>query len=252
MNVRGVRIEVLPVIPQEAGTQVTAAALSPGASVNEQSVRNAAATAIAEAVGRGAASIALPAFGVGVGLSAVASGKIMVQEAIRAARAGSTSLRRIILCCPDPEAFDDFRDTVSGYIRHMLDVLIWGPFVTVDAIIEVSEGVVVISRSNPPLGFALPGGFVDYGESLEVAVRRESMEETGLDLLDLKQFHTYSDPSRDPRFHTISTVFTARATGAPQAGDDAAGVRVVSIQEIPRLSFAFDHGLVLRDWLAGR
>jgi 8-oxo-dGTP diphosphatase len=107
-----------------------------------------------------------------------------------------------------------------------------------------------VERSNPPFGFALPGGFVDYGESLEEAVRREATEETGLELSDLRQFHTYSDPSRDPRFHTVSTVFAAKAGGSPRAGDDAAAVRVVKPEEVPGLAFAFDHGKVLADWLS--
>jgi ADP-ribose pyrophosphatase YjhB (NUDIX family) len=129
-------------------------------------------------------------------------------------------------------------------------VLTWGPLVVVDAIIEVAGGIVLVERSNPPFGFALPGGFVDYGESLEEAVRREASEETGLELADLAQFHTYSDPSRDPRFHTVSTVFTARAAGSPRAGDDAAAVRVVKPEEVPGLAFAFDHGKMLADWLS--
>jgi ADP-ribose pyrophosphatase YjhB (NUDIX family) len=141
---------------------------------------------------------------------------------------------------------------VNGYLRHLMEVLIWGPYVTVDAIIEVPAGIVLVERSNPPLGFALPGGFVDYGESLEAAVRREAMEETGLELHDLNQFHTYSDPSRDARFHTITTVFSARAQGIPKAGDDAANVRVVTVSEMEGLKFAFDHGLILKEWLASR
>jgi ADP-ribose pyrophosphatase YjhB (NUDIX family) len=141
-----------------------------------------------------------------------------------------------------------FAKTANGYLRHMLDVLIWGPFVTVDAIIEVPTGIVLVKRSNPPLGYALPGGFVDYGESLEAAVHREAMEETGLELQDLKQFHTYSDPTRDPRFHTITTVFSARAVGTPRAGDDAAEVHIVQRDSLDGLSFAFDHGQVLKEW----
>lgn len=141
---------------------------------------------------------------------------------------------------------------MNGYIRHFLDVLLWGPFLTVDAIIEVSGGIVLVQRSNPPLGFALPGGFVDYGETLEEAVRRESREETDLELLDLAQLHTYSDPSRDPRFHTVTTVFTARADGTPRAGDDAAGIQVVAHARIKSMSFAFDHAQVLSDYLARR
>ncbi|MCX5708475.1 MAG: NUDIX hydrolase [Candidatus Omnitrophica bacterium] len=124
------------------------------------------------------------------------------------------------------------------------------PFLTVDAIIEVEGGIVIIKRSNPPFGFALPGGFVDYGESLEQAVTREAKEETGLEITDLKQFHTYSDPRRDPRFHTVGTVFVCQAKGEPRAGDDAAEAKVVSPAEIKGLEFAFDHRLILRDYLA--
>ncbi|MDD5116607.1 MAG: NUDIX hydrolase [Candidatus Omnitrophica bacterium] len=120
-----------------------------------------------------------------------------------------------------------------------------------DAIIELPEGIVVIKRSNPPFGWALPGGFVDYGESLEEAVKREAKEETGLDLTGIKQFHTYSDPQRDPRFHTIGTVFIAKAKGKPKAGDDAAGLKVVKRQELEKMDFAFDHKKIIRDYLGG-
>ncbi|MCX5706316.1 MAG: NUDIX hydrolase [Candidatus Omnitrophica bacterium] len=124
-----------------------------------------------------------------------------------------------------------------------------GPFSTVDAIIELAEGVVIIKRSNPPFGWALPGGFVDYGESLEDAVVREAKEETSLDLTEIKQFHTYSDPQRDPRFHTIGTVFIAKAKGKPVAGDDAAGIKVIKLSEIKNSDFSFDHKKILEDYL---
>ncbi|MDD5478038.1 MAG: NUDIX hydrolase [Candidatus Omnitrophica bacterium] len=124
-----------------------------------------------------------------------------------------------------------------------------GPYVTVDAIIELSEGIVIIQRSNPPFGWALPGGFVDYGESLEDAVTREAKEETNLDLTEVQQFHTYSDPQRDPRFHTVGTVFIARAKGTPKAGDDAAGLKIIKLSEIKDIDFAFDHKKILGDYL---
>ena len=97
-----------------------------------------------EAVVRRLETLALPAVGRSQGISPVISAKILVQEAIRVARAGGTSLRKIFLCCPDEKAFKSFEKTVRGYLRHFLDVLIWGPFVTVDAIIQVPAGIVLI------------------------------------------------------------------------------------------------------------
>ncbi len=256
MNVRGVQIVVVRSAADAAGAELAVseqdAALPPGAPPDERRMRSACAAGLTEAVVRRLETVALQAFGVTQGVSPVISGKILVQEAIRVARAGESNLRRIFLCCPDEKAFKRFDKAVHGYLRHFLDVLIWGPFVTVDAIIQVPAGIVLVERSNPPLGFALPGGFVDYGESLEDAVLREAREETGLELLDLEQFHTYSAPARDPRFHTITTVFSARAEGEPHAGDDAAAARVVPLSAIGSLSFAFDHGHVLEEWAKKR
>jgi 8-oxo-dGTP diphosphatase len=125
------------------------------------------------------------------------------------------------------------------------------PTPTVDIIIETAEGrVVLIRRKNPPHGWALPGGFVDYGETLAAAARREAREETGLDVELTELFHCYSDPKRDARLHTVSTVFVARASGAPQAGDDAAGVGTFALGELPDL--AFDHATILSDYRAYR
>jgi len=121
------------------------------------------------------------------------------------------------------------------------------PRITVDIIIEVEGGIVLIKRKNPPYGWAIPGGFVDYGESLETAAVREAKEETGLDIEDLHQFHTYSDPGRDPRGHTISTVFIARAKGIPRASDDAADIGVFTEDNLPK-DIAFDHRDILRDY----
>ncbi|MBI3354842.1 MAG: NUDIX hydrolase, partial [Nitrospirae bacterium] len=90
------------------------------------------------------------------------------------------------------------------------------PLPTVDIIIELKDkGIVLIRRKNPPHGWAIPGGFVDYGESLEYAAVREAREETSLNVELIRQFHTYSDPRRDARLHTISTVYIARAKGEP-------------------------------------
>jgi len=198
-------------------------------------------------------SIAFPALGCGVGgFPLLASAKIMAQEVYRHLREEKSGLKEIIFCLYDKETLAIFNKGVVGYLEYIIQKLQRGPFTTVDAIIEVEDGIVVIERSNPPFGFALPGGFVDYGESLEQAVTREAKEETGLELLDLKQFHTYSEPNRDPRFHTIGTVFIAKAKGKPKAGDDAAGLEVVNLKEIAKLDFAFDHKQIIQDYLAYR
>ncbi|MGA2766054.1 MAG: NUDIX domain-containing protein [Spirochaetia bacterium] len=255
-KVRGVEIEAVRASAADVEAEMIASEEPlPGAAgpSDEGAVRAACARALVEAQVRRLSSVALPAFGARPGgISLVAVAKIMVQEAIRVARAGPSSVRRIVLCFPLEDGFETFSRTVNGYVKHFLDVLLWGPFLTVDAVIEVSGGIVLVQRSNPPLGFALPGGFVDYGESLEEAVRREAREETGLELLDLEQLHTYSDPHRDPRFHTVTTVFMARADGTPRAGDDAAAIRVAAPAEVEGLSFAFDHAQVLHDYLARR
>ncbi len=122
------------------------------------------------------------------------------------------------------------------------------PLPTVDVIIEVDGGIVLIRRRNPPHGWALPGGFVDYGESLEAAAVREAREETSLDVALTGQLGAYSDPARDPRQHTISVVFTARATGAPRGADDAAEARIFSRERLPE-PLAFDHARILADYL---
>jgi 8-oxo-dGTP diphosphatase len=124
------------------------------------------------------------------------------------------------------------------------------PVPTVDLIIRAAGGIVLVRRSFPPLGWALPGGFVDAGETLEASARREALEETGLTVRLVRQFHTYSDPARDPRRHTISTVFLADADGAPRGGDDAAEARVFPPGDLPPL--VFDHEQILADYLSGR
>ncbi len=122
------------------------------------------------------------------------------------------------------------------------------PFPTVDIIIEMEKGgIVLIKRKNPPYGWALPGGFVDYGESLEAAAVREALEETSLEV-DLKcQLGAYSDPERDPRQHNISVVFVAKASGIPRAGDDAGAVGIYESKSLPD-RLAFDHEKILQDY----
>ena len=125
-----------------------------------------------------------------------------------------------------------------------------GPFVTVDACIETPGGLVLIRRKFEPIGWALPGGFVDPGEELSIACRREAKEETGLDIEIVSQLFTYSDPRRDPRKHTISTVFAASSGGTPAGGDDAAEARVFAEGDIPWGELVFDHAEIVRDYLS--
>jgi ADP-ribose pyrophosphatase YjhB (NUDIX family) len=194
--------------------------------------------------------LAFPALGCGTGgFPLLASAKIMAQEVLKYLREEETGLKEIIFCLFDQEAYDIFNKGVIGYLSYVTQKLSAGPYTTVDAIIEINGGIVVIERSNPPFGLALPGGFVDYGESLEDALMREVKEETNLSVTKIKQFHTYSDPNRDPRFHTIGTVFIVETKGISKAGDDAAGLRIIKKDEILKLDFAFDHKRILQDYL---
>ena len=124
------------------------------------------------------------------------------------------------------------------------------PLPTIDIIIELTGGgVVLIERKNIPYGWALPGGFVDYGESLEAAAVREAKEETSLEVQLIEQFYTYSDPSRDPRQHTISTVYIATAHGVPQGADDAKRAKIFTKSQLPS-PIVFDHSRILSDYFA--
>ena len=122
------------------------------------------------------------------------------------------------------------------------------PLPTVDIIIEIAGGIILIERKNEPFGWAIPGGFVDYGESLEMAAAREAMEETSLSVDNLRLVGCYSDPGRDKRHHTISTVYAATGHGTPLAADDAASLRVFPVDSLPQ-DLCFDHRQILDDYL---
>ncbi len=125
------------------------------------------------------------------------------------------------------------------------------PFPTVDIIIELNDQphrpIILIERVNPPYGWALPGGFVDYGESVETAAVREAKEEVSLEVELIEQFCVYSDPSRDTRQHTLSVVFIATALGIPQAADDAKNVSIFHLWDLPKI-LCFDHHKILEDY----
>lgn len=122
------------------------------------------------------------------------------------------------------------------------------PLLTVDAVIRTPEGLVLVRRRYPPLGWALPGGFVEVGETVEAAVVREAREETGLAIRDLWLVGVYSDPARDPRFHTVSVVFGARSDGRPEGGDDARTARAFPDGMLPT-PIVFDHARIIADFL---
>jgi O-acetyl-ADP-ribose deacetylase (regulator of RNase III)/ADP-ribose pyrophosphatase YjhB (NUDIX family) len=229
---------------------IHAATMSMDFKTDEIKIRDAARNTLKVAEELKIKSLAFSALGCGVGgFDYLASAKIMSQEILKHLRETKSTLKEIIFCLYDKEAFDIFNKGVISYLEYVTEKLQTGPFTTVDAIIEIDDGIIVIKRSNPPFGWALPGGFVDYGESLEDAVIREAKEETGLDLEELRQFHTYSTPTRDPRFHTIGTVFIAKGKERPKAGDDAASLKVVKLEDIQDLDFAFDHKKIIQDYI---
>jgi ADP-ribose pyrophosphatase YjhB (NUDIX family) len=123
------------------------------------------------------------------------------------------------------------------------------PFPTVDIIIRAGNGIVLIERKNPPYGWAIPGGFVDYGESLETAAVREAKEETNLDVRLVSQFRAYSEPDRDPRHHTISVVFIADGEGTLKAADDALTAKIFNLDDLPE-TMAFDHRRICTEYFS--
>jgi 8-oxo-dGTP diphosphatase len=132
------------------------------------------------------------------------------------------------------------------------------PYLTTDGIVEIYDeseqflGIVLIQRKNTPLGLALPGGFVDVGESVEDAVVREMREEISLDVEIQELFGVYSDPARDKRFHTVSVVYLCKAYGVPLGADDAKEAMLVKVKDIELDKLVFDHGHILQDYLKSR
>jgi ADP-ribose pyrophosphatase YjhB (NUDIX family) len=266
MNIRGVDVRVAVRLPR--GLEAGGIVISGQAPLRQRKAANVAVWPLDEerpagpsalraayacvlercSVGKGG-TVVLPFYAAGLELSAAA--RIAAQEIFRFIRApGQSRLPgTIVLWVAGVRGASRVRKIVEGYLGHIRNVLAWGPFVTVDTIIEAGAGVVLIRRKNPPFGWALPGGFVDYGESLEEAAAREAAEETGLRVHNLRQMHTYSAPGRDPRFQTVTTVFVAAAKGRPKAASDAGDARIFRRNEWKKLDMAFDHREVLEDYL---
>lgn len=214
-------------------------------------IRQSCASALKVAEELKLASISFPALGCGVGkFNKKLAARIMFEEIIKVAIKDETTLEEISYCLYDAPAYEEFKAYVEDCYYHFREDLGWGPYFTTDCIVEMSEGIVMIDRGHPPFGWAIPGGFMERGESAEESVRREIMEETGLELENLRQFHTYSNPSRDPRFHTVTTTFIATGIGTPRFGDDAAGIKIVPYHNLLEGEYAFDHMEIIRDYLA--
>ncbi len=136
--------------------------------------------------------------------------------------------------------------------------MIQTPYLTVDGIVELYntdeqfQGIVLIERLNTPQGLALPGGFVDIGETVEHAVVREMKEEISLDVTIKSLLGVYSDPMRDQRFHTVSIVYVCKAYGTPKGDDDAKEAFVYSLDTLPLDRLVFDHARIVSDYLVHR
>ncbi len=184
------------------------------------------------------------------GFSLTDVAKIFSEEIMKVSYPVSGLESVIFLFCNQRD-IKKFKETFNSHQGYILRKISRIPIPTVDAIIPISGSkILLIRRKNPPFGWALPGGFLEYNESLEDCVRREVEEETGLKVKELMQFHTYSKPGRDPRFHTVSTVFVVKTEGTPQAGSDARDFGIFPLDALPpKNNFAFDHWQIINDWI---
>ena len=249
MVIRGVEIRVIvgDISSVPAGSRVDRVAEE-----TVECVRKTAWDALARAETEGCSSIAFGALGVG-GLSLAHASKVLAQEIFRYVKdvpfGKEPALRSVIVAVADESARKVYAKNIEGYIAYMSHKGLLGPYLTVDGIVAYDGGIVLIERTNPPLGWALPGGFVDYGETVETAVVREIKEETNLEFTDVELLCVSSDPKRDARFHTVSVVYYGKGSGELRAGDDACGAKVFPLDALPE-GIAFDHRELIRRYIA--
>jgi O-acetyl-ADP-ribose deacetylase (regulator of RNase III)/ADP-ribose pyrophosphatase YjhB (NUDIX family) len=229
---------------------IHAATMAMDFKTDENIIRKAAYNTLLAAQNKKISSIAFCALGCGVGgFSYEAASKIMAQEVFRYLQTTLLpTLKKIEFILFSEEPMQIFKKNINDYLEHITGKLREGPFLTVDGIVEFDAGIVMIERTNPPLGWALPGGFVDYGETVEEAVKREVKEETNLDFLDFRLLGVYSEPKRDARFHTVSIVFYGKGKGSLQAASDAKNAKIYKLDLLPE-KIAFDHKKVIEDYI---
>ncbi|RLC45767.1 MAG: hypothetical protein DRI23_13090 [Candidatus Cloacimonadota bacterium] len=196
-------------------------------------------------------SIGIPALGCGTGrFPPQAASKIMAQEVFKFVHFTQPShLKKIVFVLFKKKLFDIFAKNTPSYINYIYQKIQKGPFLTVDGIISINNKIVLIERKNPPFGWALPGGFVDWQETVEEAVKREVEEETNIKAKRIKFFGIYSSPTRDPRFHTVSCVYIVFPENKNfRASSDAKNIGLFSKEEIKKMKIAFDHRKIIEDY----
>lgn len=224
---------------------IHAAVMGMDFATDAEKIRRAARNSFLKAVESGFSSLAFPALGCGTGrFPPEKAAQIMFEEAAAFFYSPLKDVRFVLF---DAGTYAKFAAAAEKHLAGLAAKTFRNPLPTVDVILRYGGGVVLVRRKNPPPGWAIPGGFVEYGESLEEAALREIKEETGLEVAELEQFHAYSAPGRDPRFHTVTLVFTGRGVGTPQAADDAAETGVFDEKNLPA-EIAFDHRRVLLEY----
>jgi len=231
---------------------IHAATMGINLQTDQDKIRKATRNALLRAEENRLESLAFPALGCGVGdFPPEEAGRIIAEELVNHLLSVPTGLKEVRLVLFDDRTYRAFEEVVGQHLEYIHRKLGRYPIPTVDIIIETGNGIILIKRKNPPFGWAIPGGFVNWNESLEEAAVREAKEETNLDLKDLRQFHAYSRPGRDPRFHTISVVFVAKGEGVAKAKDDAIEIGCFTKDNLPA-EIAFDHRQILMDYFSAK